>query len=209
MPEGSRNTTTRPSRSKTRSARAKRHSSASPEDDAGGALYRRARLDRTKLEQIAERWEETSADLMMTESILRIEKTTAKSRLEIALELESAGPPLYRQLTYTDTPPVTSTDTKTMGDVLDRLERCAPPSGITCIQGARDTPRRDLDRGVRRPEASRRTGAGNTAGRSDHTDQDSLETDGQNAQRPEPVHTRRTSRHPTGKTRRGSGNRRG
>ena len=111
-----------------------------PEDDAGGALYRRARLDRTKLEQIAERWEETSADLMMTESILRIEKTTAKSLLEIALELESAGPPLYRQLTYTDTPPVTSTDTKTMGDVLDRLERCAPPSGITCIQGARDTP---------------------------------------------------------------------
>ena len=98
-----------------------------PEEDTSEALDRRARLNRTKLEQIAERWEETSAELTMTESILRIAKTTGRSRLEIAVELESAGPPLCRELKHADTPPVTSTDTKTIGDVLERLESCAPP----------------------------------------------------------------------------------
>ena len=111
-----------------------------PEEHASEAVDRRVRLDRTKLEQIAERWEETNAELTMTESILRIAKTTGMSRLEIAIEFESAGPPLCRELKHAGTPPVTSTDTKTIGEVLERLESCAPIGGITCIQGARNTP---------------------------------------------------------------------
>ena len=111
-----------------------------PEEDTSRAFDHRTRLDRTKLEQIAERWDETNADLTVTKSILRIEKTTGRSRLEIAVELESAKPPLCREMKHTHAPPVMSTDTKTIGDVLDRLEKCAPPSGITCIQGARHTP---------------------------------------------------------------------
>ena len=111
-----------------------------PEEDTSRAFDHRTRLDRTKLEQIAERWDETNADLTVTKRILRIEKTTGRSRLEIAVELENAEPPLCREMKHTHAPPVMSTDTKTIGDVLDRLERCAPLSGITCIQGARHTP---------------------------------------------------------------------
>ena len=111
-----------------------------PEEDTSRAFDHRTRLNRTKLEQIAERWDETNADLTVTKRILRIEKTTGRSRLEIAVELENAEPPLCREMKHTHAPPVMSTDTKTIGDVLDRLERCAPLSGITCIQGARHTP---------------------------------------------------------------------
>ena len=42
-----------------------------PEEQAAEAVDQRVRLDRTKLEQIAERWDETNAELTMTESILR------------------------------------------------------------------------------------------------------------------------------------------
>ncbi len=111
-----------------------------PEEDTSRAFDHRTRLDRTKLEQIAKRWNEINADLTVTKSILRIAKTTGRSRLEIAIERENAEPPLCREMKHTHAPPVISTNTKTIGDVLDRLERCAPLSGITCIQGARHTP---------------------------------------------------------------------
>ena len=132
------NTTTRPSRSKTRSAPSEATFLSEPEDDAGGALYRRARLDRTKLEQIAERWEETSADLMMTEASSGSRRRRRKPTGDRP-RTRSAGPPLYRQLTYTDTPPVTSTTRKPWA-TCSTDSRDVPAQRDHLHQGARDTP---------------------------------------------------------------------
>ena len=108
-------------------------------NEPGEALDLRVQLDRNKLEEIAERWKETNAELTITERVLQITKATGTSLPEVAFELQAAGPPLCRELTHTDTPPVTSTDPKTLGETLERLERCAPPGRMACIQSARKT----------------------------------------------------------------------
>ena len=100
----------------------------------------RASVDRTKLENIAERWDESDAELTAESDVLRIVKKTQRARLEAALALEPAAPPHCVDLRYNDAAPAASPDTKTVGEVLTRLEGCAPPGRAACIQSARNRP---------------------------------------------------------------------
>ena len=121
------------------------------EPDAGNdeVASWRGRVERAKLKTIAEQWHygaaeptahDGTAELTTEAGVLRLVKQNHESRLEARLALEPAPPPHCVDLRYTDAESAATTATGSVGEILTRLEKCAPAGRIACIQSARGRP---------------------------------------------------------------------